>query len=192
MVIGPDFSRGIRETDYDAVDSLLRAAFPTDAEARLVRQLRNDGDMWLEVVTPWMDRIGGYYALSRMRAPKHWVCLAPVAVWPEFQNGKLAERNPNMVIGSANQDSYRRLWRFGSRMMQTLSDIFQAPNRGPDLPDTIVVLGKMSFYERAGFSQKRAAKLTSPYPIEHTLILRAGDDVPQETLIYPKAFEALE
>ena len=40
MVIGPDTLNGVTEAQFDDVDALLRAAFPTDAEARLVRQLR--------------------------------------------------------------------------------------------------------------------------------------------------------
>ena len=53
---------------------------------------------------------------------------------------------------------------------------------------TTVVLGKPSFYARCGFSSARAARLTSPYPIDHTLIARPGDDTPDESLLYPAAF----
>lgn len=60
-----------------------------------------------------------------------------------------------------------------------------------DFPSTLVVVGKPSFYERAGFSQVRAAALTSDYPLEYTLIARPGDDVPTDRLIYPAAFAGL-
>ena len=56
---------------------------------------------------------------------------------------------------------------------------------------TTVVLGKPSFYARCGFSQSRAARLTSPYPIKNTLIARPGDDTPQDALIYPAAFNGV-
>ncbi len=56
---------------------------------------------------------------------------------------------------------------------------------------TVVVLGKPSFYARAGFSGMRAAGLTSPYPIRNTLIARGGEDVPEASLVYPAAFAAL-
>lgn len=62
---------------------------------------------------------------------------------------------------------------------------------GRDVPETIVVLGSPSFYERVGFSAERARNLVSPYPIEATLIARPGDDVPSGTLVYPRAFESL-
>ena len=53
---------------------------------------------------------------------------------------------------------------------------------------TIVVLGEPGFYARNGFSSERAAQLTSPYPISHTLLAGPGETAPTETLVYPKAF----
>ncbi|QAX28955.1 N-acetyltransferase [Leisingera sp. NJS204] len=190
MVVGPDFMTGVDEEHFDEVDTLLKAAFPTDAEARLVRQLRADGDMLYEFRKPWEGRIGGYFALSRMQAPADWACLAPMAVLPEWQGGKLAERNPNMETGGPQEEAYRRPWRFGSRMLQHLQSYYEVFPAGVQerLPETIVVLGKPSFYGRYGFSLERAQKLISPYPLEYTLILRRGDDVPEAELIYPQAF----
>jgi putative acetyltransferase len=107
MVIGPDTLRGVTEAQFDEVDALLRDAFPTDDEARLVRQLRADGEMLYEFQKPWMGKIGGYFALSRMQAPEGWVCLAPMAVRPEWQSGKLAESNPNMEVGGPKDERYR-------------------------------------------------------------------------------------
>ena len=54
--------------------------------------------------------------------------------------------------------------------------------------DPVVVLGDPSLYSRVGFSKDRAQGLTSPYPLSHTLLLRPGDDIPTDTLIYPAAF----
>lgn len=192
MVIGPDMSRSITEADYDDIDALLTAAFGAEDEARLVRQLRADGDMWHELIKPWLGETVGYYALSRMRAPDGWACLAPVAVLPKWQGGKMAERNPNMIIGAATEESYRGPWRFGTRMMQELTSFPELAGLGANLPKCIVVLGKPSFYERAEFSRDKARNLTSPYPIENTLILRPGDAAPTETLVYPKAFQHLD
>ncbi|MDC0658156.1 N-acetyltransferase [Leisingera sp. SS27] len=190
MVVGPDFSSSVKEEHFDEVEALLLAAFPTDAEARLVRQLRADGDMLAEFQKPWDGRIGGYYALSRMQAPAGWACLAPMAVRPEWQGGRLAERNPNMEAGGPEDESNRRPWRFGTRMLRELAQCYEMPAEAFEgqLPETIVVLGKPSFYGRYGFSLERAQKLKSPYPLEYTLILRRGDDVPEAELIYPRAF----
>lgn len=60
--------------------------------------------------------------------------------------------------------------------------------RAGTFPHTIVVVGKPSFYERAGFSLGRAQQLSSPYPLSQTLIARRGDDIPEEELVYPRAF----
>jgi putative acetyltransferase len=193
VVVGPDFSTKVVETQQDEVEGLLKAAFPTDAEARLVRQLRADGDMLFEVQKPWEGRIGGYFALSRMRTPRGWACLAPMAVRPEWQGGRLAENTPHMEVGAEQEEAYRRPWRFGSRMLRELAGLINGVTGDlqPRLPEVIVVLGKPSFYGRCGFSLARAQKLQSPYPLSHTLILKRGVDVPEERLIYPLAFSKL-
>ncbi|WP_035919998.1 GNAT family N-acetyltransferase [Leisingera aquimarina] len=190
MVVGPDFMTGVDEEHFDEVDTLLKAAFPTDAEARLVKKLRADGDMLFEARKPWEGRIGGYFALSRMQAPEGWACLAPMAVLPEWQGGRLAERKPNMEAGGPKDQLYRGPWRFGSRMLQHLQSYYEVFPAGvrERMPETIVVLGKPSFYGRYGFSLERAQKLISPYPLDCTLILRRGVDVPEAELIYPRAF----
>ncbi len=182
MVIGPDVVRDLRPEEFDEIDDLLVAAFETPAEAKLVRQLREDGAMAVEMVKPWTGKIGAYAALSRMQAPDNWLCLAPIAVRPEWQDGALAPSS-----------GPKRAYRFGSRLLSQLalshrSGLF---TKGFGGEVSIVVLGKPSFYQRAGFSLDRARNLTSSYPLEHTLILRHGDDAPSDTLVYPQAFEAL-
>ncbi len=198
MVVGPDTARRAKPEDYAEIDALLEAAFDQRGEADLVRRLRADGDMVQEFIMSWAQdanwtmRIGAYAAMSRMVAPKNWFCLGPVAVWPEWQNGALAKGHPL-------QNSFR----FGSRLVRMIASDFAEGgewflrlleraglSNGPETP-TLVVLGKPSFYARAGFSLERAARLTSPYPISHTLIARAGDDVPKRQLIYPPAFADL-
>ncbi len=194
MVIGPDTLRDVVPAQFDAVDDLLKAAFPTDDEPRLVRMLREDGDMLHEFQKPWAGELGGYFALSRMQAPAGWACLAPVAVRPEWQGGKLAENNPNMDVGGPGDERYRGPWRFGTRMLRELSGLYDIPSNRlqASLPEAIVVLGRPSFYARAGFSLERAQNLISPYPLDHTLILKRGDDVPRSKLIYPAAFSKIE
>ncbi|MEM9497030.1 MAG: N-acetyltransferase [Pseudomonadota bacterium] len=179
MVVGPDTSRPVTPEEYDEVDMLLRAAFPSDAEARLVRQLRRDGDIWAEWVKPWSGRIAGYAALSRMAEPKGWACLGPVAVWPEWQNGRLL---------TSDDEAGRKHWRIGTRLVREIADTVTLPATVRDTPETIVVLGEVPFYERCGFSNARAARLRSPYPLSHTLIARPGTDVPDARLDYPGAF----
>ncbi|MBM1814120.1 GNAT family N-acetyltransferase [Pseudosulfitobacter pseudonitzschiae] len=159
MLIGPDFSRELRRGEEDAVDALLRSAFDGPDEAELVHALRRAGAMAGESVATWDGRIAGYYALSHMVAPKGWLCLAPVAVSPDRQRHGLGRRMIGMLAEWAR-----------------LSETY------------VVVLGQVSFYERAGFSLARAQRLNSPYPLEHTMIAGPGADVPAVALKYPKAF----
>lgn len=169
MVVGPDFARQMRADEAEAVDALLHAAFPGPQEAGLVRGLRADGAMVAEFV------MGGpldlaYAAISRMEAPPGWLCLAPVAVTPAAQGRGIGSRLVRLVVEALR-----------GGILST---------SGEDLP-TLVVLGKPSFYARAGFSLERAARLTSPYPIDHTLIARPGTDMPEARLVYPRAFDGL-
>ncbi|MES2432627.1 MAG: N-acetyltransferase [Pseudomonadota bacterium] len=184
MVMGPDSVREMRVDEQPEVDALLRAAFLTGDEADLLLKLRSDGVMWAEFVLPWQGKVAAYAGISRMVAPVGWGCVAPVAVLPEFQNAALAPA-PEL----AGQ------YRFGSRLMAWLPELVRlkasAQGADKDIPSTLVVVGKPSFYARAGFSQARAVRLISDYPLEYTLIARPGDDVPTERLIYPAAFAGL-
>lgn len=154
-----EFLREMKRGEETAVAGLLRAAFGGEDEVRLVKALRKSGSVAGECVVPGPDGPLGYFALSAMRAPAGWLCLAPVAVAPEVQRRGL-----------------------GRRMTGFLAAWAGAAQR------TVVVLGDPSFYARAGFSAERAARLVTPYPVEHTLIARPGNDVPAERLVYPAAF----
>ena len=162
MLEFPDHAREMRRGEENAVDALLRAAFETGAEADLVRDLRKSGQIAGETVLPMGDRIVGYYALSKMVAPKKWLCLSPVAVAPDVQGR-----------------------RYGTRMMGMLTEWARLSK------STVVVLGSVPFYERAGFSAARAAQLTTPYPISHTMLAGEGTNAPNETLVYPQPFSKL-
>ncbi len=159
MPAGPDFMRPLRAGEEDIAEALLKAAFPGPAEAGLVRALRAAGQMELEMVLPWGAGLAGYLALSRLTAPADWLALAPVAIAPDWQGQ-----------------------RWGTRFVTGVAKL--AAIKG----QTLVVLGKPSFYTRCGFSHPRAARLTSPYGANHTLIARPGQDIPEERLIYPAAF----
>ncbi|UXX82625.1 GNAT family N-acetyltransferase [Roseovarius pelagicus] len=162
MLQTPEFSREMRRGEEDAVAELLTLAFDGDAEARLVAALRKSGAMAGEVVLPYQGGIVGYYALSQMREPTGWLCLAPVAIHPDWQGRGHGRR----MIGMLTE------W---ARLSKT----------------SVVVLGQVPFYECAGFSAARARELVSPYPVEHTLLAGAGEDIPHGNLIYPLAFEKL-
>ncbi len=162
MVAQGDFHRELRKGEEAKVDRLLQRAFGGQDEVRLVHNLRKSKAMAGEMVVPVGDDIIGYYALSWIRAPKNWLCLAPVAVDPDWQ-------------GQGQ----------GKRMMGLLSEWARLTGT------YVVVLGEVAFYEKGGFSQSRAANLQSPFPIEYTLIAGPGNDAPSQELRYPAAFDGL-
>ena len=158
----PEFQREMRPGEEPGVEALLRLAFDGADEAKLVAALRKAGDMAGEQVICSNGAVIAYCALSRMRAPKGWLCLAPVAVHPDWQGRKIGKR----MIGMISE------W---ARISGT----------------HVVVLGQVPFYQAAGFSVARAARLTSPYPIEHTLLAGPGTDAPVADLVYPGPFASL-
>ena len=162
MAGGPDYMRGLRAGEEGAVDALLRAAFPGPQEADLVRRLRAEGRMEMEIVLPWEGGVIGYLALSRLVAPEGWLALAPVAIAPDWQGRRLGAR-------------------LVARTMQLVAIKLQR----------VVVIGKPSFYGRAGFSRGRAAGLKLPYPLEYAGYFGPGEDIPEADVIYPAAFDGV-
>jgi len=155
----PSFVRPMKPDETAQVDAVLREAFGGPDEVELVGKLRKSGAMAGEMVLPLGEDIIGYYALSQMVAPKGWLCLAPVAIRPDWQGKNHGKRMIGQLVAWAE---------------------------GAGQP--VVVLGQPEFYERTGFSHARAAKLQSPYPVEHTL-LAGVDSTPEAKLVYPKAFD---
>lgn len=158
----PSFQRPMNPEEEPAVERLLQRAFKGSDEAQLVRKLRKSRQIAGEMVVPGEEGIVGYYALSRMVEPKGWLALAPVAIDPDWQGRGIGKRMVGMTAEWA-------------KLSKTM----------------IVVLGAMPFYERAGFSAAWAARLTSPYPVEHLLLAGPGVDAPEKALVYPSSFDGL-
>ena len=157
-----DNDQGITPDSLEDVDTLVRAAFESSDECDLIHRLRKDNDMANEIVLRGKEGLLGYAAISRMVAPNGWLCLAPLAVAP----GAQGRGHGTTVVGMVSK------W-------------------AADRDATVVVLGDPDYYGARGFSAKRAAQLTTRYPVEYTLLAGPGDDAPQETLIYPPAFDRL-
>jgi putative acetyltransferase len=159
MVVGPDYMRAMRTVEADQVDALLRQAFAGDSEARLVRDLRASAQIEMEMVLPWEGEVLGYLALSRLVAPQGWLALAPVAIAPAWQGRGLGARLVAMT-------------------MKLVAIKAQS----------VVVIGKPSFYARAGFSVARATGLRTPYPAHVTGFAGPDNDLPVAEVTYPDAF----
>ena len=155
----PGFIRAATDHDMAAIDALLTAAFGGTEEVALVHALRQAGAMRGEQVIPLGDGLIGHYALSAMVAPRGWLCLAPVAIAPDWQGMGHGRRMVAQLAAWADQTA-----------------------------TPVVVLGQPDFYGKAGFSSAAAHNLTSPYPVDHTLLAGVGDTAPVATLRYPAAF----
>lgn len=111
-----------RSSDVDAVRSVVTAAFPTDAEARLVDALRSAGRLTISLVADDGGRVVGHGAFSPVSGGG--LGLAPVAVLPEVQRkgvgGELINEGLRLARGSG------------------------AP--------FVVVLGEPGYYSRFGFA----------------------------------------
>lgn len=82
--------RDATDSDHDAVDAVLRAAFETDAEAKLVRDLREQGDAPIELVAEIHGRVVGSVVFGPMTIEGgdgrlRPLGLAPLAVDPAWQ-----------------------------------------------------------------------------------------------------------
>ena len=147
----------------EMVDALLRSAFDSSDEADLVKRLRTDKDLAGEIILEAKAGLMGYAALSEMVAPEGWLCLAPVAVEPAAQGHGHGKKLLELVLKWAEERDA-----------------------------TVVVLGNPDFYAKNGFSSDRAARLKGRYPVKYTLLAGPGEDVPEETLVYPAAFDGLD
>lgn len=139
MLKTPDFMRDMKRGEEDAVADLLTAAFGQKDEANLVEALRKSRAIAGEMVLPMAGEVIGYAALSKMTAPKSWLCLAPVAIRPDLQTRG-----------------------YGRRLIGMISQWAELSGQ------TLVVLGDPAFYSRCGFTPI-AESFTSPYPLDHTL-----------------------
>jgi putative acetyltransferase len=89
--------------DRDALDSLLTAAFGTNAEAHLLRQLRHDGDLEMSLVAHAQGIPVGHIALSRLSADLPALALAPLTVHPALQRRGLGTALIHMALQAAGE-----------------------------------------------------------------------------------------
>lgn len=72
-------------SDRDAIDALLRVAFGGEDEARLVAELRRQGDLSLSLVAEAAGAVIGHLGLSPLTGDAEALALAPLAVAPRAQ-----------------------------------------------------------------------------------------------------------
>jgi len=151
---GVEFAAMIRPAlpdDASAISAVLTAAFPTDAESRLVTALRIAGDAVIELVAEAPDgTILGHILLTPMTVgAQHALALAPLSVVPSAQRQGL-----------------------GTALVRAALDLARAR------PEAwCLVLGDPAYYSRFGFTAEAAARATcvpwAANPAFQALALRA-------------------
>ena len=156
--------------DAAQIRDLLEKSFGGAGEALLVERLRSDGDMVIALVAEDMGVVVGYVAFSRLRIeapnldePFPAVALAPLAVYPEYQQEGIATQ---LV-----REAHACLAALG----ETLS----------------LVLGEPGYYGRFGYHNRRAAHFSSVYQSPYLMALSFGSAPSEGRLIYPAAFDLL-
>lgn len=144
--------RAATGADAPAVDGLLRACFPRDAEARLVQRLAIDGDLVLVMVAEDAGAVTGMVAASRMHVTADTREVAAVAIAP------LA------VARDAR----------GQGVGEALVAAAIAHLRGAGV-ELAFVLGDPAYYGRFGFDAATARGFDSPYAGEYFMGIRLND-----------------
>ena len=139
----------------DAVRDIVRAAFPTEAESKLVDALRANGKAVISLVAVSDEKVLGHILSSPVSTTpsieERGLGLAPVAVHPEAQS---------QGIGS-------QLIREGLRVCEESGF------------DYCVVLGGPKFYRRFGFEKASAHGLQNEYGVdEEFMVIRFGNGTP--------------
>ncbi|AQS65967.1 GNAT family N-acetyltransferase [Streptomyces pactum] len=162
-------TRAETDADIPAIRDIVRTAFPTPAEAALVDALRADPEAWIDglslVAVDDDDRPVGHALLTRCHiGDSPALCLAPVAVRPEAQNG-------------------------GAGSAAVRAALTAAAGLGEH---HVVVLGHPEYYPRFGFGRASAhgIGLTIDVPDEAlmALTLDAARPLPAGTVRYAAPF----
>ena len=154
--------------DAQQIRDLLEASFPGYGEALLVDRLRSDGDIILSLVAEDQGVVVGYIAFSRLivegdDGPFQASALAPLAVYPEYQQQGVATR----------------LIREGHACLAAMGVTLS------------VVLGEPGYYGRFGYSNRRAAQFDCEYQSPYLMALSFGSAPRVGRLVYPAAFKVL-
>src|SRR6266498_4270007 len=134
-------------TNIDQVRAILQAAFPTDAESKLVDSLRTNGKAIISLVAIGEEEVLCHVLFSPIttspQSPARGIGLAPVAVRPDVQS---------QGVGS-------QLIREGLHLCQELGF------------DYCVVLGSPKYYRRFGFEKASGFGISNEYGVDEEFML---------------------
>ncbi|GAB3304258.1 N-acetyltransferase [Geodermatophilus aquaeductus] len=159
-----------RPADVGAVDALHRAAFPTDVEARLLAELREDAGFLphLSLVAVDGDDVVGHVVGTRGRIEPHGVPavgLGPLGVRPDRQGRGI-----------------------GAVLVHALVAVAEATGES-----LVALLGDPAFYSRAGFVRASELGVEPPDPAwgAHFQARRLGGPEGRGTFRYAAPFDRL-
>jgi putative acetyltransferase len=144
-----------KSADQAAVRDVLKSAFPSDAEARLVDLLRQRQKASIALVAAVDRKIVGHLLFSPVRitnAPQGFrgLGLAPVAVHRDFQNRGIGSKLIREGLERCKQGGY----------------------------DAVVVLGHPNYYPRFGFQVASAYGLGNEYGVDDAfMVLELKDGI---------------
>lgn len=158
--------RDEQPADAAAIRALLEIVFPQPDEAKLVDQLRRDGDVAVSLVAVENGAPVGHVLLSPMTAPFRAVGLAPLAVAPHRQGAGIGGQLVRAALARAKADGWQGVF----------------------------VVGDPDYYRRFGFEPELAAGFASPYAGPYLMALALGPALPTTTgeVAYAPAFAGLE
>ena len=144
--------------DIERVREIVRAAFPTDAESRLVDALRANSKATISLVAVHRDQVVGHILFSPVSttppSEAKGLGLAPVSVRPNMQS---------QGIGS-------QLIRAGLRRCKELGY------------DYCVVLGGPNYYQRFGFEKASNFDIRNEYGVDDEFMVIRFSDRPMADL----------
>lgn len=146
------------------IRSVVVDAFGCDQEAKLVDELRRDGDLAVSLAAECDGAVCGYVALSRLHSPLNALALAPVAVRRAMQGKGVGAA---LVRGAIER----------ARALEC---------------EIVFVLGAPEYYQRFGFSVEAAKPFPSPYAGPHFMALPLTASKPHPApCVYAAAFDKL-
>ena len=159
----PPTARAEQAQDRLQIYTVTARAFSQHDEARLVNQLRHDGDLLASSVVVIDGRVLGHAALSPGYVDALPVfTLAPVSVEPEWQN-----RGVGRVV-----------------VKHVLETVKSRP---------VSVLGPPHYYQQFGFRSATHFGVTAPYPTPHgALQLLNAENLAPGQIEYAPAFADLQ
>lgn len=112
--------RGERPADFDAILEVNQKAFPTDAEAKLINELRKCKNYvkGLSIVAVEEDKILGHAMFTRafiVNRGRRFNCLAlgPMAVHPEHQRKGIGKKLMEEGLERARENGYKAVFVLG-------------------------------------------------------------------------------